>query len=165
MYMRLNHRPPGVAVAVLTALVVLAALVSVGAAGSSVKKQRIAIEEKCMKGACTWTLTPLTPGSLKADSGRILNVDTGDIRVSMRDGQSVTTYPRALQFLAGKLGTLQIPNAWIRSSAGGGFDVGEVTWSIRGGSDAYAGLHGGGRGSVVWTKTATVHARLEGYVG
>ena len=150
----------------VVAALTLSMLVSAGAAGSTSKKQRIAIEEKvtttALAGSGTFTLTPLTPGPLKADSGTFTYTGGSQGQV-LRNGQSVTRYS-GVDVLKGKHGTLRIPNSTATVDAGGNYRVGTGTWSLSGGSGAYASLRGGGRGAVGGPPQGTVFTRYEGYV-
>ena len=151
------------AVVAIAAISLSSALVSSGTAGPLVKKQRIAIEERVAHGARsgTFTLIPLTPGPLKADSGTFTFSVTTEPTI-IRNGQSITTY-KGVDELKGKRGTLRIPNVTAATAAGGGYGAGTATWSIRSGTGAYAGLKGSGRGAVVGTPEADL-TRYEGYV-
>ena len=80
----------------------------------------------------------------------------------MREGQSVTTY-KGVDALKGKHGTLRIPNVTAATDAGGGYGAGTAKWSIGAGTGAYAGLQGGGRGTVAGTPETDL-TRYEGYV-
>ena len=139
-------------------------LVSAGAAGPVVKKQRIAIEERSSVGASsgTFTLIPLTPGPVKADSGTFTFSATEKPTV-IRDGQRVTTYVGVDQ-LRGKHGTLRIPNVTSATDAASGYSAGTVTWSLSRGTGVYSGLSGGGRGAGVLTPQGAISTRYEGYV-
>ncbi len=161
--MERDRRIPVLWVAV-AAILLGAVLVSVGAAEPTARKQRIAIEEKVQLGATsgTFTIIPLTPGPTKADSGTFTFSATTQ-PTAIRGGQSVTTY-KGVDELKGKRGTLRVPAVTTSTDAGGGYGAGTATWSIGGGTGAYAGLEGGGRGTVVGTPRGTVFTRYEGYV-
>ncbi len=154
------------AACVLASVLVASVLVSAGAAGSTTKKQRIAIEEKvtntALAGSGTFTLTPLTSGPITADSGTFTYTGGSQGQV-LRNGQTVTRYS-GVDVLKGKHGTLRIPNSTAAVDAGGSYRVGTGTWSISGGTGAYASLRGGGRGAVGGPPQGTVFTRYEGYV-
>lgn len=146
------------------------------AAGSTeapAKKQRIAITATYSPGTemGTFTLTPLTPGPLKQDSGTF--VGSGDIKpTKVRNGQSVTVIVGSDQH-TGKNGTFTVFQRIELVAAGGpvgrgklGYSVATGTWSISGGTGAYAGLAGGGgRGDVIWPGLSKVRFSEEGIVG
>ncbi len=66
--------------------------------------------------------------------------------------------------LKGKRGTFRIAAVSFVMDAGGGFQVGTQTWSLRSGTGAYAGLSGGGAGAFVATPQGGGGDRFEGYV-
>jgi hypothetical protein len=148
----------------IVGVLVSSVLVSAGAAEQAVKKQRIAIEERGADGSTsgTFTLIPLTSGPVKADSGTFTFSATHQA-TAIRGGQSVTTYQGADR-LKGKHGTLRVPNVTKATDAGGGYNAGTATWSLETGTGSYAGLHGGGRGTVVGTPQGSILTRYEGYV-
>lgn len=152
---------------ILCALVVATtASLTSGAAGSSTAKQRIAIEEKSTataSGTGTFRLIPLSAGPLKADSGTFTWTGGQSGSQTIRKGQRLTAY-KGVDVLKGKHGTLRIPNDTFAVDAGGGYGAATQTWSIAGGSGAYAHLSGGGAGANVGTPQGTVFGRYEGYV-
>ena len=155
------------AVAFVLALgLVVSTLISAGAAGSTPKKQRIAIEEKVtatsLAGSGTFTLTPLTSGPITADSGTFMYTGGSQGQV-LRSGQTVARYS-GVDVLKGKHGTLRIPNTTATVDVGGSYRVGTGAWSISGGTGAYASLRGGGRSAVGGPPQGTVFTRYEGYV-
>jgi hypothetical protein len=159
--MKRYTRTTAVALASLTALIAV-----IGATASTQKRQRIAIQEAARStgksGTGTFTLTPLTPGPLKRDTGTY----TFTVKISLtviRGGQRSTTYT-GVDELQGKRGTLRIPNVILGSRAGGGYQIGAATWSVKRGTKAYAGIAGGGRGGFVLTPRGFVFSRYEGFV-
>jgi hypothetical protein len=153
----------------LTALVVLAAAVTLAsaAAGSpAAAKQRVAID---MAGGQSFVLYPLQTGALKRDSGPS-TADPRSGRTFMRQGQQVQIV-NLTYTLSGKQGDLTIRerNEWVDVSEKNarGFDyrpgVAVGTWKVVRGTGAYAKVVGGGR---------SAHAgmgqqwfiRLEGYL-
>ena len=107
-------------------------------------------------------LIPLTSGPIKADAGTV--TFTGSLRGStIKGGQDVKTYA-GVDELVGKRGTLRIKAQNTSTESGFGYQGGVSTWSIAGGGGAYAGLKGGGHGTVVATPSRTAIGRYEGYV-
>jgi len=158
------HRRSGLLIG-LALLVLSSGLTSGGAASSNAINQRIAIEEKSTAtaaGTGTFRLIPLMPGPLKADSGTFTWTGGQSGSPAIRRGQSVTTY-KGVDTLKGKHGTLRIPNVTFAVDAGSGYGTATQTWSIAGGSGAYAHLSGGGAGANVATPKGIVFGRYEGY--
>jgi hypothetical protein len=135
------------------------------AVSSAPDGQRVAIEERWRVDSPTGTfrLIPLTPGPLKADHGTFTFPETPGEGI-IRGGQSVTVY-RGVDTLTGVRGTLTVPNLSDAADAGGSFQVGATTWSVGAATGVYAGLRGGGHGSLVATPDGLVLTRYEGYVG
>ncbi len=145
-------------------MTVAAVLATAGAAGTAATKQRIAIEERAVSDSPTGTfkLLPLTPGPVKADSGRAtFSLKRGG--TSTASGQRVATYA-VTQTLTGKRGIIEIRAVTKSTDAGGGYLAGSGPWSITGGTKAYNRLHGGGRQSGVLTPAKVIFTRYEGYV-
>jgi hypothetical protein len=164
MYIRSGWRQTAAGTTVLVAAAFLSASASVGQARTLAKKQRIAIEERITLGAQsgTFRLIPLTPGPLKADSGT-LTYTAQQLPVVIRDGQRTARY-KGIDALAGKRGTLRIPNTTASTDAGGGYSAGTGTWSFGRGTGIYTGLSGRGRVSVAATPSGLIVTRYEGYV-
>ncbi len=154
------------------ALVGMALLVSSSALASDratallVKKQRIAIEvswpESEKDVGRTFRLIPLGSGPLRADTG-VVTGSTIEVSSVIRDGRRVATF-MSVQSLTGKHGTLRIRNVDETSEAGSGYRAGAITWSVSGGTGAYLGLSGNGRGAIVITSQGPATQRYEGYV-
>jgi hypothetical protein len=133
-----------------------------GSASSTSGRERIMIDESFQAGRQVFVLTPMSPGPLKADSGTASFV--GGLRGSgSRDGQEFKRYAGVESF-HGKYGTLRVPNAVVSTDAPRGYGVGVGTWTVSGGSGSYAGLRGGGRQSVVGTRSGATFTRYEGYL-
>jgi hypothetical protein len=139
-------------------------LTAAGAAGTAVTKQRIAIEERAVsdKPSGTFKLIPLTTGPIKPDSGSA-SFSLKRRGTSTASGQRVTTYA-VKETLTGKRGVLEISAVTKSTDAGGGYLAGSGSWSVAGGTKAYAGLRGGGGESGVLTPRKVIFTRYEGYV-
>lgn len=163
MYIMSGWRQTAAGTAVLVAAAFLSASASVAQARTHATKQRIAIEERITLGAQsgTFRLIPLTPGPLKADSGTLTYM-AQQVPAVIRDGQRAARY-KGTDVLAGKRGTLRIPNTTASTDAGGGYSVGTGTWSFGRGTGTYAGLSGRGRASVAATPSGLIMTRYEGY--
>src|SRR5262245_26111379 len=154
----------------LAALAAAVTLTSVASAGPAAAKQRVAINLKIAPQA-TFVLTPLKSGSLKRDSGRILQIDrvlATPSRTVMRQGQEVTIYYPVIWKLQGKRGTLTIRERAdiidIGSDLNGdGFpdSVGIGTWKVVRGTGQYAKVAGSGRSAQAGLGGSWA-ARLEG---
>jgi hypothetical protein len=156
----------GRAIVALAALGIAASgLVPGAVARPEATRQRIAIEESwpsCEKYRGTFQVIPLTSGRVVAGTGPF----TGNTRLhrhAVRDGQTVSTF-RSVHVLTAKVGTLRIHTELELSSAGSGYQAGPITWSLRGGSGAYAEVVGVGRGTFVCTPAGAGTLRLEGFV-
>ena len=166
MPVRSSRKQFAAALAGVAVLVSASALASGGAAEPLVKKQRIAIEvswplsEKDF--GRTFRLIPLESGPLGAATGAVTGSTTEASDV-IRDGQRVVTFG-SVQTLTGKRGTLRIRSDSETSEAGGGYRAGPITWSASGGTGAYLGLSGSGRGAIVITPQGPATQRYEGYV-
>src|SRR5688572_18155534 len=120
----------------LAAVLVIGALasplVSTGTAGPNVTRQRIAIEERfnTMTSTGTWRVTPLTPGPITRDSGK-LTWSGGVTGSAMRNGGKVALIV-GRHTLTGKHGTItlshQVESADVRLGSGYSADVG--TWKL-----------------------------------
>jgi hypothetical protein len=136
--------------ALLAALVAAVTLTSFAAAGPDAARQRVAIYMKD-PGNGTFVLRPLQPGTLKRDSGTVSMVYDAPTTLT-RNGQSVDVY-RNNYTLKGKHGTISIRErnefVGVSNEKVPGFDftpgVGIGTWTVVGGTGAYAKITGGGR--------------------
>ena len=153
------------------ALVGVAPLVSSAALASDggtplLVKQRIAIEvswpESEKDVGRTFRLVLLGSGPLRADTG-VVTGSTIEVSSVIRDGRRVATF-MSVQTLTGKRGTLRIRSVDETSEAGSGYRAGAITWSVGGGTGAYLGLSGNGRGAIVITPQGPATQRYEGYV-
>jgi hypothetical protein len=148
-------------VALAGALFALMLTVS-GSASPVGGRQRIVIDEALQGSRQTFVLTTVTAGPLTDDSGTASFV--GGLRASgSRDGQDFKRYG-GVETFQGKHGTLRVPNTVVSTEAPRGYGVGVGTWTISGGAGSYAGLRGGGRQSVVGTRSGATFTRYEGYV-
>jgi hypothetical protein len=143
----------------LAAAVAAAAVTATAGADHAVTKQRIAIAHN----GGSFVVTPLTPGSVKRDTG-IASFCCWSDRHTIRDGQAIEINDPEMT-LTGKLGTLVARNriGWVDVSDGWSLFTG--TWKIVHGTGQYAGLAGGGRGAGIQLSTRGERARFEGFVG
>ena len=145
-----------------TLVVLAAALTFVAAADgtSTASKQRVAIISKAGVGG--FTLTPVTPGALRTDSGRV-DYCCFSAKSLVRDGQSVLIND-PLETFKGKRGTLvlRLRIEWL--DAGNSYTIGVSTWRVVSGTGAYKGVTGGGRGASSWLPRGPVSFRADGFL-
>jgi len=147
----------------LTAVAILAAtgamLATVAAAAPVAGKQRVSIE---ISTVGTFTLTTLTPGAVKSDTGKA-TFCCWTQRYITRDGQSIEINNPQMT-LTGKRGTIVARNqiGWI--DVPGGWGVFTGTWKVIRGTGAYAGLAGGGRGAGVALANNNTRATYQGFL-
>ena len=138
-----------------------ATLVTVAAAEPVAAKQRIAIQ---MKGQNhSFVLTPLTPGTIKRDSGTA-SFYGYTARHITRDGQAIEINNPKIA-LTGKHGTLviQAQLEWI--DIANGWAVANLTWKvIAGGTGDYADTSGSGRAAGVTPPHTKLLARFDGFL-
>ena len=140
------YRKISALVAVAAVAAITAALLAGGAtARSTIKHQRVAIVLN--DTASTFTLTPLTPGPVKQDSGAFtaccwINRDIA------RDGLSVSLGNPRLTF-KGNRGTFSWRGQLTFVDLDNGYTVATAQWEIIGGTGAYAHLEGHGRQAFV----------------
>lgn len=144
--------------AVMGLAVLAVTLAAVAAAGPVTSKQRVAIEHHA---GSSFTLTPLTPGAVQADSG-IVSFCCWTVRHVLRDGEAIDiNNPRMT--LSGKRGTLVARNRVEFVDVPDGWVVFTGTWKVIRGTGQYAGLAGGGRGAGIGQPNEM--ARFEGFLG
>ena len=147
----------------LTAIAVLAAtaamLATVAGAAPGAAKQRVSID---IATAGTFTLTALTPGAVKSDTGNA-TFCCWTQRYITRNGQSIEINNPQMT-LIGKRGTIVARNqiGWIDVPDGWGVFTG--TWKVIRGTGAYAGLAGGGRGAGVALANNNTKATYAGFL-
>jgi hypothetical protein len=146
----------------VAALVVAAVFVATGmaSAGGAASHQRIAIVSP--QNGATFTLTPLTSGPIKADSGTA-TACCWTRRFIRRDGQAVEIdNPR--RTFEGTRGSFvwRARIAWV--DLGSGYSVGTGSWKIVHGTGAYAHLEGRGRVALITDPNAQAPGRAEGLV-
>jgi hypothetical protein len=140
---------------------------SVAAAHPSAKKQRVDITANGVansSSALKFVLTPMSPGALAPDSGTETSVVASQ-RTVMRDGQDaqVITWVTTCK---GKRGSFVLRVRIEHIDAGNGFHIGTGTWRFVRGTDAYAGLAGGGRVANAWVDfgSHTLSERRDGFL-
>ena len=135
------------------ALVVFAAMVtlsSVATAGPGAARQQVEITATGVANPASslkFVLSPVSPGGLKADSGTETSTYTS--RVVVRDGQRVEI-ANWVTTCKGKRGSFVLRVRIEHIDAGNGFHIGTGTWRFARGTDAYAGIRGGGRVANAW---------------
>lgn len=136
------------AVLVVTAATV--ALSSSAAASPEVPRQQVEITATGVANPASslkFVLSPLSPGGLRADSGTETSTYTSHVVV--RDGQRVEI-ANWVTTCKGKRGTFVLRVRIEHVDAGNGFHIGTGTWRFARGTDAYAGITGGGRVANAW---------------
>ena len=158
--MRLGHAL--VAVALATALLAGGTALA-GSGGTSVRKQRIAIDMVINKNDTgTFTLSPLTPGPLEADEGTVAMAGFGG-GTTLRNGMKVWNGLRG-QDLKGRQGTFGLPVRLDENEMQNGVQVKVGTWKIVEGTGAYSVVSGGGRYVSVRMPNGRQFVRQEGWV-
>jgi hypothetical protein len=116
-----------------------------------------------MTSTGSWRVSPLTPGPIARDSGK-LTWSGGVTGSVMRNGAKVALIA-GRHTLTGKHGTItlshQVESADVRLGSGYSADVG--TWKLTAGAGAYAGFEGGGRLAAVGLPNGVVLLRQEGW--
>jgi hypothetical protein len=158
----MRRRDNGTRARGLAAVAIAAAvLASVASASPSAKQQRIAIAFDQKAG--TFVLTPLTPGPIVRDSGTYTSCCWTE-RHSTRDGQSIDIDDPRVSF-NGKRGTFTWDELITFVDINNNYTVSTATWTITGGTGAYAHLEGHGREAAVGrTDGGEIAARAEGLV-
>ena len=157
--MNRHHSVIALAVVALSTVVIASA----ASGGPSAKKQRVAVEGRLVlatnKG--TWTLTPLSPGPLKKDSGTMVGGGTL-LPPVVRNGQKVTVII-GKDVHTGKRGNFVLTQRVKSVLAGRGDTADTGTWKFQTGTGAYRGVTGGGGfAAVCCAKTGILYAREEG---
>jgi hypothetical protein len=152
------------------ALAVALTIASVAAASADAVKQRIAISAKPDDSAPgRFVLTPLGPGALKRDSGKVrVAISSGP--TVMRQGQKVSIYNITFKY-TGKRGSLTIRerSEWVdvsnENAPGYNYrpSVATGTWKVVAGTGQYAKIAGGGRSAHAGMGQQWL-ARQEGFV-
>lgn len=129
-------------------LAVATSLASTASAGSDAATQRIVITSRLVEGR--FVLVPSTTGALERDAGTV-SVASGTTRNTMRAGQHVSVFPRAVYTFRGRLGsfTIRERTEWVEVSNVNtkyGYPPGVAigTWTLVRGTGQYANLTGGG---------------------
>ena len=152
------------AISALIAGISAATIVAASAGGSSVTKQRIALEGtvRLATGKGTFTLIPLTPGSLKRDSGPLTG-RAGVKPLVKENGQRVNLI-NATNTYFGKNGTFG-DRQRIESVPVHGFWVVHGSWRFEAGTGTYVGVSGGGGFAAVGPiSSGVLYLREEGYI-
>ena len=146
----------------VAALVVAAVFVVTGmaSAGGAATHQRIEIVSQ--SDGATFTLTPLTSGPIKADSGTA-TACCWTRRFIRRDGESIEI-DNPLRTFQGKQGSFawRARIAWV--DLGSGYAVATGSWKIVHGTGAYAHLQGHGRVALIGDPNDQAPGRAEGLV-
>ena len=152
---------------VLAVIAAAVTLTSVAAASPEVAKQRVAITAKGFANSVVplkFVLTPYGAGTLEPDSGTETAV-VANKRIVTRDGQTafVITW---ISTCKGKHGTFVMRVRIDHVDAGNGFHIGTGTWRFVRGTDAYAGITGGGRVANAWIEfgSGALSERREGFL-
>ena len=159
--MRLVHALLAVAFA---ATLVAGGTALAGSGSNAVRKQRIAIDMVINTGndTGTFTLSPLTPGSLEADKGTVAIPGVG-FGTALRNGMKVMNFAMG-QNLKGRHGAFGLPVRFDENEMQNGVDVQVGTWKIVKGTGAYSGVSGGGRYVAVQLSNGRRLVRQEGWV-
>jgi len=134
-------------------------LITAAAAEPVASKQRVAIQSKGTN-PFSFTLTPLTPGAIKRDSGSTKWGESSD-RVVVREGQRVQVHTVVGTYASAR-GSIQARFRIEWTNAGNHFTAGTGTWKIVGGTGAYESVTGGGRSAHVWLPGGKITLRAEG---
>jgi hypothetical protein len=130
---------------VLAVLAAAITVTSVAAASPGAAKQRVVITANGVANPTSslkFVLSPLSPGALKPDSGTETSTYTSHVVV--RDGQRVEI-ANWVTTCKGKRGNFVLRVRIEHIDAGNGFHIGTGTWTFARGTNAYAGITGGGR--------------------
>jgi hypothetical protein len=139
---------------------------SVAAASPEAAKQRVAITANGVASPTSFlkfVLSPLSPGGLQADSGTETSTYTSHVVV--RDGQRVEI-ANWVTTCKGKRGSFVLRVRIDHVGAANGFHIGTGTWKFVRGTDAYAGITGGGRVANAWIDfgSRALSERREGFL-
>jgi hypothetical protein len=161
--MRTRNR---IGAATLAGLVISSTLVSATAAGPAATKQRVAVEIRfsTTSNRGTFKLIPLSPGSLKKDSGTFRGVGELKPKAVNKLGQTFTRIDGEDRY-AGQRGTFVFRQVIESISAGFGRSCDVGTFRLVSGTGAYAGLVWSGGFSAASTGDSPfVLGVQEGYV-
>lgn len=152
----------------LTAIAALAAaaatLAAVAAAGPVASRERIAFQvHSCNGDPCSFVLTPLTAGSVRADSGTVAWC-CWTRRFVTRGGQKVEVDSPVLGTFTGKQGTIKVSQQIEWVDIPDGYSISTGTWKVVGGTGAYAGLTGGGLHAGIGLPDGSAKFRDDGLV-
>jgi hypothetical protein len=154
------------AAAALAIAGIAAALLASGAAGGpEATKQRVAIEIRFVlaTGKGTFTLTPLTRGPIKKDSGTIVGTGVPKKPFINELGQKVTVINGADSH-TGRNGTFRLVQRVEGVQAARGWACDTGTWRFTRGTGAYERVTGRGAFTAVGPQTGVLYAREEGYL-
>ena len=137
----------------LVALVAALTLSSVAAAGPQAARQQVDITARGVANSpvpLKFVLTTYGAGALEPDSGTETAV-VANKRIVTRDGQTafVITW---ISTCKGKRGSFVMRVRIEHVDAGNGLHIGTGTWRFVRGTDAYAGITGGGRVANAWVE-------------
>lgn len=159
-----RHTRRGVAAA-FASIAILSPVLLVGPAAASWHSpsvgcphcQRVVIYERILHSGTsqfgTFTLRPLTKGSLKSDSGYFQYIWEGSEGTTLR-GRDVTI-DRGIDILHGRHGILTIARTLTLVIPDSGSSHGTSNWMAVGGNGVYAQLSGSGRGVTTLTPSET----------
>lgn len=153
-------------VAALGLLGLSAAFLASGASGGpSATKQRVAVEVRFVlaTGKGTFTLTPLTRGPLKKDSGTIVGTGVPQKPKVNALGQKVIVITGSDSH-TGKNGTFRLVQRVEGVDAARGWLCDTGTWRFTKGTGAYEGVTGRGAFTAVGPPGPVLFAREEGYL-
>ncbi len=152
-----------VLVAVAALVVAAATLTTIAAARPAAAKQRVVIQMN-PGGKEGFVLTAMTSGALSRDTGTV-EACCWSSRLSRRYGLPIEVNDPMVTF-TGKNGTLVTRHRvdWIDVELGR-YAIGIITWKVVRATGDYAGLVGGGAGSVVDPPNGPNRVRLEGVLG
>jgi hypothetical protein len=143
----------------LVCLIAAAAIATSADAGSTLAKQRVAVQHI----GTSFVLTPLTPGAVKPDTGPS-SFCCWTERPTTRDGEAIEINDPQMT-LTGKRGTLVARNGIGYVDISNGWSIFTGTWKVIRGTGQYAGLAGGGLGAGISTPNGAIKARFEGLLG
>jgi hypothetical protein len=141
--------------------VVLAALAIAGPATAKGRatKQQVEIQKN---SDGSFALMPLTPGSIKRDTGSSAfccwtekHVTLDGQMIDINDPQMTLKGTRGTLVVRNRIGFVDVPDGWA---------VFTGTWKIVRGTGDYAGVSGGGRGGGVMLAGGTSKSTFEGYL-
>lgn len=146
------------------AIVLIAAITSIGAASASTEQAKQGVEVTLRPGSAVnaFTLRPLTPGAIARDSGTVEWI--GSERSRNIDGRR-SRFWSGVGMFSGERGSLRVRVGIDWFDAGnGGYEAGLGTWRIVRGTGAYAKVVGNGSSAHVWLPRGPVSGRYEGFM-